>query len=162
MRTLRDALSGLVFRYMPAGGMPAGLSPGSGWRTFSRTQPGHQSRLAEASRYAQFAAQVQPVYAELARGTRQTAHALALSDWLSPPVIHQIEWSEGKIRVQARDNVLVTRVRLTVLDEAGQLLEQGEAVRGEGDWWEFATTAAGAMLIAEAWDLPGYVTRLII
>jgi len=63
--------------------------------------------------------------------------------------------------VEARDDVLVTKVQVTVLDEGGQVLEKGEAIRSEGDWWEFASNARGTMIIAEAWDVPGHVGRLV-
>jgi hypothetical protein len=76
-------------------------------------------------------------------------------------VIHQVEWSEGQIRVEARDDVLVTKVQVTVLDEGGGVLEKGEATQSHGDWWEFSSHARGSILIAEAWDLPGHVGRLI-
>ena len=40
--------------------------------------------------------------------------------------------------------------------------EKGDAVRGAGDWWEFISQAEGKTIVAEAWDLPGHVTRLVL
>jgi hypothetical protein len=64
--------------------------------------------------------------------------------------------------VQARDDVLVTKVQVTVLGESGQILEKGEAIRSDGDWWEFSSCARGIVIIAEAWDLAAHVGRLVI
>lgn len=161
IKALRGALGGLVFRQMPDGSVLVSQSPDFSRRKFSAAQKNHQSRFKQASTYARFAAKTQPIYAELARGTLKTAYNIALSDWFNPPLIHQIEWSDGQIRVKARDDVLVTKVQVTVLDEGGQILEKGEAIRSDGDWWEFASHANGTMIIAEAWDLPGHVGRLV-
>ena len=43
---------------------------------------------------------------------------------------------------------------VSVLDENGRVQEQGEAVQGRGDWWEYAPSAAGKIVV-EARDLPG-------
>lgn len=161
MKALKGAIGGLVFRQMPDGSVVVSLRPDFSRRKFSKAQKDHQTRFQEASTYARFAARAQPIYAELAKGTLKTAYNIALSDWFNPPVIHQIEWSAGQIRVEARDDVLVTKVQVTMLDEAGQVLEKGDAIRCDGDWWEFPSKARGTMIIAEAWDLPGHVGRLI-
>ena len=77
-------------------------------------------------------------------------------------MIHRVERQAGAILVQATDNVTVARVRVTILDGEGKALEKGEAVRRQGDWWQFAPKAEGASILAEAWDLPGHVTKLAI
>ena len=84
----------------------------------------------------------------------------ALADCLVPPVIHRIERREGCIRVEATDNTMVTKVCVVVLDEAGKLLESGDALRAEGDWWEYATHVQGKRVLAKAFDLPGNCTKL--
>jgi hypothetical protein len=162
IKAFRGSIGGLVFRQMRDGSVVVSMRPMFHRRRFSKAQKEHQSRFKEATQYARFAARSQPIYAECARGTMKTAYNIALSDWFNPPVIHQVEWSDGQIRVEARDDVLVTRVQVTVLDEGGQVLEKGEAIRSDGDWWEFPSHARGTMIIAEAWDLPGHVGRLII
>jgi hypothetical protein len=161
MKALRGALGELVFRQMPDGSVVSVRSIFHRRTPFSRAQKDHQSRLKEASMYAGFAAKSQPIYTELARGTLKTAYNIALSDWFNPPVIHQVQWSDGQIRVEAIDDVLVTKVQVTVLDEGGQVLEKGEAIRSHGNWWEFSSHARGSMIIAEAWDLPGHAGRLV-
>jgi hypothetical protein len=125
-------------------------------------QRAHNSRFQEASAYAS-RYQSRPVYAELAENApMKTAYNFALSDWFHAPEIHRIERREGRILVEATDNVMVTKVRVAVMDADGNVLEKGEAVRSEGDWWEFCSTAEGKSILAEAWDLPKHVTRLVL
>ena len=83
---------------------------------------------------------------------------IALSDWFNPPVIHRIERENGRIRVWASDNVMVTRVQVMILDKEGKMMEKGEGIRGEGDWWECAPTATGKVIV-EARDLAGNVVK---
>ena len=94
----------------------------------------------------------------------RTAYSFALSDGMKPPVIHRIERKKGCIRVEATDNIGVVRVRVTVRDEQGQVVEQGEATRGRGNWWKFTpqTARASGSILAEAWDLPANKTSLVL
>jgi hypothetical protein len=92
----------------------------------------------------------------------KTAYNFALSDWFKPPVINQIERREGCIRVKATDNSAVARVRVTLLDEQGNTVEKGEGIRGEGDWRKLSSPIPGKTILAEAWDLPGHVTKLVV
>ena len=62
-----------------------------------------------------------------------SAYNFAFADCMKPPVIHSVERREGCIRVQATDNIGVTRVRVSVLDEAGRLLVNGAATRADDD-----------------------------
>jgi len=64
--------------------------------------------------------------------------------------------------VEASDDVLVSRVQITILDNGGCVLAAGEATRREGDWWEFISPVIGKTVIAEARDLPGNVTKLVL
>jgi len=68
----------------------------------------------------------------------------------------------GWILAEAADNVMVASVRVTVLDPQGKVLEAGEAVRGEGEWWEFAAQTHGDKIVAEAWDLPGHKAKFLL
>ena len=129
----------------------------------STSQNEHNSRFQEASAYARHAARTQPVYAELASVTPMlTAYNVALSDWFHAPVVHRVERQVGLIRVEASDNVLVTRVQVTLLNSEGVVLEAGEAVRADGNWWEFASHFEGTQVITKAWDLTGHVVQFIL
>ena len=56
------------------------------------------------------------------------------------------------IRVDASDNVMVAKVRVTILDAEGKVLEQGRAVQAEANWWEYISSNKGKV-VAEAQGL---------
>jgi hypothetical protein len=162
----RGKIGNMIFRQMPNGTIVVSSAPPKltgrhkkrAKLKRSTKQKAQNSRFKDAVWYAK-AAQIQPIYAELAAvRPMNTAYSLALGDYLKPPVIHRIERAEGCIWVEASDNIMVTRVQITVLDQDGGVLEKGEAVQGEGDWWKFASQAEGKTILAEAWDLPGNMT----
>ena len=156
IRGIRGKIGNAVFRVMPGGATYVSGVPNFDRRKFSKGQKDHQSRFKLAVMYARDAAKSQPIYAELAAGTVMSAYNIALSDWFTPPVIHKIERVDGRIRVQASDNVMVTKVQVTVLDGEGKAVEKKEAVQMEKDWWEVNLVTNGKIL-AEAWDLAGNV-----
>ena len=148
----------LVFRHMRDGRTIVVSRPDFSNRVFSQEQLTHQSRFQQAAAYARVAAKTHPVYAERARRTGKPAYNIALSDWFHPPVIHEVSRGEGCIHVKASDNVQVTKVRVTILDEEGQTLEQGQATSPYGDFWEYATSTEGNIIV-EAFDLAGNCTK---
>jgi hypothetical protein len=162
VKGLSSRVGGLIYRQMPDGTTVVSKSPDYSGIKSIREQGDHQQRLQGAVRYARWAAKAQPIYVELAKGTTKTAYNLARSDWLHPPVIHEVRLRENKIRVQASDNVMVTKVVITVRDEQSKLLDAGVAVRQEGDWWEYVLQFPGKTLTLEAWDLAGNVTRFVL
>jgi len=170
IKEIRGKLGNLIFRKLKDGTIVvSSAQPKKNARQKRRAkekrslaQRAHNDRFTEASAYGK-AAQFDPVYQDLAAASpMMTAYNFAVSDWCHAPEIHGIEHKNGRIRVQATDNVMVTRVRVTVLDEDGGTVETGEAVKKRGDWWEFATQAQGRTVTAEAWDLPKHVTRLVM
>ena len=44
---------------------------------------------------------------------------------------------------------MVTRGQVTIVDKAGETAEKGEAIKGKGDWWDYASGAEGK-IVAEA------------
>ena len=127
-------------------------------RQFSEGQLGQQSRVKQAAAYAKVASKKNPIYAQKAKGTSKNAYNLAFADWFEPPVIYDIQWLSDCIRVLAGDNVLVTRVVVTILDQERKALEQGEATLMNSVWWEYVPVNKGIVRV-EAWDLAGNVTR---
>ena len=96
---------------------------------------------------------------KLAKKTRRSASRIAFSDWCHAPVIHEVSRRSSCIRIDASDNVHVAKVRVTISDEEGNILEQGDAAPTFGNaWWEFATRTRGTILV-EVWDLAGNVTQ---
>jgi hypothetical protein len=130
-------------------------------RKFSQEQKDHQSRFRLAAGYARDAAKMYPIYEELARGTTKNAYNWALSDWFNPPVIQRIERHEGRIRVQARDNVMVTKVQVQIVNPEGVVLEAGEARRVDAIWWEYLSDTEGT-IEAVAWDLAENKTKAVL
>jgi hypothetical protein len=160
---IMEGLSGklgkqLFIRHMRDGRTFVLTRPDFSNRVFSEEQLTHQSRLQQAAAYAKVAAKDNPIYAKKAAGTAKNAYNVAIGDWFHPPVIHRIEWHNGHIRVHATDDVMVTKVTVTILDEAGQCLEQGEAELGLGVWWGYSAANRGQIRV-EARDLAGNVTR---
>jgi hypothetical protein len=157
-----EAMSGtigktLVVRQMRDGSIIISGKRDFSRRKFSKEQLTHQTRFQEAVTYARHAAKSQPIYAQLAEGTTKTAYNIALSDWFNPPVIHQITSEKEFICVEATDNILVTKVVITILDEHENALEQGEAILIKG-LWEYIPATQGRVKV-EAYDLAGNVTR---
>jgi hypothetical protein len=161
VRGMSGKLGNFVFRQMKDGSTWISATPDFSRRKFSQGQKEHQSRFQVAAAYARKAAKTYPIYAELTKGTTKTAYNIALSDWFNPPVVHRIERRDGRIRVEASDNVMVTKVQVTISDEDGKTLEKGDGIRREGDWWEYVSNTQGSIL-AEAWDLAGNVAKLVL
>ena len=149
---LSGSIGELVFRQMPDGSTYVSKKHDFSGRKFSQGQKDHQSRFKQAVAYARQAAKSQPIYAELAKGTILSPYNIALSDWFNSPVIHKIERTKGRIRVQASDNVTVVSVRVFVLGSKGKMAEKGKAMRKEGDWWEYVPRGTGKVSV-EAQDL---------
>jgi hypothetical protein len=158
VRGISGKIGNLVFRPMPGGETYVSGVPNFDRRKFSEGQKEHQSRFKRAVAYAREAAKTQPIYAQLAAGTVMSAYNFALSDWFNPPVVDAIERVDGVVRVQANDNVMVTRVRVSILNAEGKVVEKGEAVRVEDGWWEYVSAVEGRVM-AEAWDLAGNCVR---
>jgi hypothetical protein len=151
----------LVFRHMRDGRTLVVSRPDFSNRVFSEEQLTHQSRFQQAVAYAR-TAKTHPIYAELAQQRLQPAYNIALSDWFHPPVIHEVSRQAGRIRVHATDKVHVANIRITILNEQGETLEQGEASSATNvNWWEFETSTPNeAKVIVEAFDLAGNVTKV--
>src|SRR5215211_9547271 len=131
----------LVFRQMKDGTTVVASLPDFSDRVLSDEQLGHQSRFKQASAYAKIAAKTQPIYKELTQNTSSNPYNLALSDWFNPPVINAVTRQANTILVDAKDNVLITKVVVTIFDKQGQILEQGEAALINDAWWEYAASA---------------------
>ena len=150
----------LVFRHMKDGRTIVATRPNYSNHKWTKDQGAHHSRFQQAAAYARDAARTNPLYSKLAEGTAKNAYNIALSDWFHAPLIHEVTWEAGRIRVKATDNVQVANVRITVLDGQGQTLQQGEAAQVNDAWWEFETTTSPeGKIIVEAFDLAGNCTK---
>ena len=134
------------------------IKPDFSNRQFSEAQLEVQSGMKAASAYAKVACKVNPVYAEKAEGTSKNAYNIAVGDWLKAPIIYRIKWNEGHICVMADDNVIVTKVTVTIISDEGKRLEQAEAHSSQGILWDYQATHRGLVRV-EAWDFASNVTR---
>jgi hypothetical protein len=127
-------------------------------RQFSQDQLSHQDRVKLAAAYGKVAAKENPIYAKKAEGTDRNAYNIAFADAMKPPELHGIECCDGRLRVDVRDNVMVAKVTLTILDSDGNPLEQGDAELVYGVDWEYQPANMGRILV-QAWDLPGNLAQ---
>lgn len=158
---LSGSIGNLVFRQMPDGSTRVSAKPDFSRRVFSRGQKEQQNRFKQAAAYARQAFKTQPIYAELAEGTTRNAYNLALSDWFNPPVIHGIERKDECIQVVASDNVRVTEVEVRIVDEAGNILEAGQAGQVDAVRWEYVPKLEGRVEVI-ARDLAGNETLAVL
>ncbi|MGB7874524.1 MAG: hypothetical protein WBL25_09085, partial [Anaerolineales bacterium] len=135
-------------------------------REFSPAQLARQQAFREAAVYAR-TQKLNPVYIEKAQGTARCSYNVAIADWLHPPEILEIDlsgWVNGDgrtIRVRAQDDIKVEGMKVSISDETGTLLEEGEAQDVGALWWEYSTGQAAVnklRVTVAARDLPGHVT----
>ncbi len=170
IKGLSGKLGNLIFRQMPDGTTVvtrAQLKKNSRQKKRAKekrsaSQKAHNERFSKASAYGKVH-QTDTIYVQLAEVTpMRNAYNFAVSDWWHAPEIHHVEKKKGCIRVQATDNIQVTRVQVSLLDEQGKVIEKGEAARSKGNWWRYTPQAQGATIVAEAWDLPGNLTSFVL
>ena len=159
----------LVIRQDKAGRTIVGIKPSfNPNREFSESQKSHQESFREAAAYGQ-AAKDQEAYVSKAEGTPLNPYNVAMADWFHAPQILDVDlaaWSgqAGQaIRIKALDDVQVTKVTVLISDENDTLIEQGEATRADGLWWQYITTAAAGgspKVLASAQDLPGHIAEM--
>lgn len=143
-----------VIRHLRDGQTIVCVRPDFSHRKLSKEQKKHHQRFKAASAYARAAAQQHPIYATLAKGTIKNAYNVALGDWFHPPVIESVKKTGKTLRMVVKDDVCVAGVQVLIYDEAGKVIETGDAVKGKGDVWQYLSTAEGRPIV-EAWDLPG-------
>lgn len=132
----------------------------------TETQQAIRVKFQEASAYAKTVLAnpvTKAVYAAKATADR-SPYNLALADHFKPPVIHSAEapaftGSPGDtVRILATDDFKVQSVYVTITDESGNTLEEGQATASEADVWTYALTTAqpdAAKAVIRAGDLPG-------
>jgi hypothetical protein len=133
-------------------------SPDFSNRELSESQKEHHGRVKMAAAYARDASRNNPLYARLAEGTMLNAYNVAIRDWFHAPEIQRLGRYGAAVRIWATDDTQVAGVTVFILDEKGTTLEQGEAARGRGDWWEYLPATSGKIVV-EARDLPGNKAR---
>jgi hypothetical protein len=144
----------------------------------SEKQIAYRRKFVQATRYATNILKDPEMFiaykAKIRKGI--TPYNIALRDFLTPPVIRNIDVSgykgnQGeKIRVAARDDFRLTRVHVQIAGPNGLLIEEGECVLPLS-WEPYEYTAtipvpdlSGITIIARAYDLPGNeaIMRMIL
>ncbi len=113
------------------------------------------------------------LYAKGITEKKRSAYAVALCDFLVAPEVESIDTIDYRgnvgdpVAIRAKDDFMVTRVKVQILDSAGTLIEEGDAVTDESArmLWKYVATAAnatpaGTTVRATAFDKPGNVGSL--
>ena len=138
-------------------------------RTFTEAQVNRQNKFREAVAYAKNAKGLE-IYIEKAKLSNRLPYHVAISDFSNPPEIREVDVSAWNgqagqvIRIMAVDDVLVTQVHVSIMDDAGTVYEEGAAVQDDDVWWHYVTTTMAkhsAHVIVKVRDLPGNVTEWI-
>lgn len=147
--------------------------PGKRTKT-SAKQKDQQTTFRSAVRFAKRACAVPEIKAMYAKGIndrKHSANAVALSDYLNPPEIREIDvlsytGAPGElIRVRAFDDFKVKSVSITISNADGSVIETGEAQpRGKRGLWRMTTAVRnnhrpGTVFTVAAKDMSGNVTR---
>ena len=161
IKALRGKIGGLIFRLMPDGSIVVSSAPHSRKGKGTPNQKAYRTgTFRDRTQWAKWAHKHYPIYEELAADLPMVnAYNLAIKDISHPPVIYRILRENGRILVNAWDEIMVAGVRVMVHDEHGKLVEAGDALQFEKDWWEYTPNAAGKVS-ASAWDLPGNKVRI--
>lgn len=149
----------IVFRHLRDGRTILAAVPDFSKRVLSEAQKAHHAKVKAASAYGKVASKENPIYAQLAEGTTKNAYNMAIADFFHAPVIHDVQREGLLLQVWASDDVMVTRVHVTILGDDGMVLEEGNASQEEGDpkRWKFLSQQVGRTVI-EVYDLAGNVT----
>jgi len=153
----------IVFRSGKGGRTIVAVKP-TFTESFNPTQLAHQEAFRQAIAYAK-SARDEAIYITKSQGTTMNAFNAAVADWFNKPEVLEIDFSGWTgavgqtIRVQAQDDTFVSSVKVTIRNDNGLMVEQGNAVQADGLWWHYTTTTlaqSGIFTItAEVEDLPG-------
>ncbi len=96
----------------------------------------------------------------------QSAHNIAVLDAFYPPEVFDVNAIGYKglagdvIVIQAQDDFKVMAVKVSIRNSVGELIEEGAAIEGKKQSWNYSVTTAnanisGTKITATAVDLPG-------
>ena len=140
----------------------------------SGNQLAFKERFLEAVAYAKQQVKQPDIKEEYATGITpklKSAYAVALTDYLVAPKVGPIYTTDyhgaigDLIAVKAKDDFMVTRVKIVITNAAGAVIEQGEASPDlqKTFLWNYNAsvanpTLAGTKIQAIAYDRPGNIT----
>lgn len=168
LERFRGAIGNLVFKRFFGRTVVARKADPSG-REPTPAQTAVRSRFRLAASYAQsvFADPGRKAaYATVAAVRGSPIFSLAMTDYLTPPVVHSLDLAAYRgragdlVQVEATDDFEVMGVTVVIRNDGGEVLEQGPANLVNGRWQYPATVtiAAGETVTVEATasDRPGH------
>lgn len=129
--------------------------------------------FAEASFYAKGALNdpiLKAEYQAKARGG-QSAYNIAFKDYLTAPVLHQVDWSNytgeigSTLNCRITDVLAVVNVKVSLFDASGVLVEEGLAVQSSLKLsWVYTATVVhtpvtGTRIVVQMTDTPGNIYK---
>lgn len=128
-------------------------------------------RFAHANQYAKNVLKrpgMKELYAKGINARLSNTHTVAVTDYLNPPVIHDINIKDyhgtagDKLRIRATDDFQVTSVEVRIINKEGHTLEKGAALKNKRkpSSWVYTTTVnntqlEGTKIQVTAKDRPG-------
>jgi len=144
-------------------------------RVSSEIQADAQKKFSLAVRYARRVLEYPELLAIYKKRTpKKTPYLQALSDYMKPPVVTEINAAEyhgmkgDRISISTSEVPRVTRVAARIIDPGGKVIEQGDCrlnfPKGNYDYEATITVlvTAGITIEAEVYNLPGQVSRMAI
>jgi hypothetical protein len=136
----------------------------------SKDQKKRRELFTDAVAYAQSALKDSVLKQEYQQraGSSRTAYHIALSDFLNPPVVEHIDYSQYNgnigsiITITATDDFRVAEVRISIFSSSGKLLEEDDAIphRIDSSKWVYKARVInkkleGTTIKVVAKDIPG-------
>ncbi|MEP6738404.1 MAG: hypothetical protein ABJA70_22960, partial [Chryseolinea sp.] len=133
-----------------------------------------RSKFQLASKYAKTQmdnAVIKELYRKAVDKKNRSPYLVAISDYMIRPVIHMINTSaytgrvNQRILIDASDNFKVASVKIRIVDESGEVIEQGVADEHNlhRNEWIYITTANNSTgkgnIVVEVRDLAGNMTE---
>src|SRR5512140_1936945 len=137
-RSVRGSLGGFTLRTDTEGKVHVQDRPGPRTAPLTALQKKHQKRFNRACAYVKAALadpEKRAIYEAVAARGHISVHNAAMQDYMTPPVIMEIDPADysGRahehIRMQVDDTADAARVRVVIRDCVGSVVEQGPAVR---------------------------------
>jgi hypothetical protein len=137
----------------------------------SNKQRAYHEKFREASRYASLQMaqeETRVLYTNGITTRKRSVYLVAMSDYFNAPHVNYFDALNYRgvigdpIRVNASDDFMVAKVKITITNAAGVVIEEGEALPHamRVHLWEYTATAtnpslAGTTIRAVAYDRPG-------
>jgi hypothetical protein len=136
-----------------------------------------REKFSQGARYAKGAladAQLKALYEARSQAVNKPPFALAVADFLTPPVVDQIDLSGyhkhvgDAILIKAHDDLEVTGVTVSIVDNAQASVESGTATFDPAvNAWRYVTTVDASAkpsvtVMANALDHPGHAGSLSV